>query len=334
MKRLLLAVSAALVLGAAPGAGGAPAPSRIVFALEGGSGPSADLTSLYTVRPDGTGLRRLTIPPTLQALGGDSGPAWGPRGRRIVFERNLPYWGSDRMRLMSVSARGGAPTRLTSGPFDAMPSVSPDGRRVAFTRVQESLVLRTAGLYTVDRAGRNLKGLVTDGIDLSSDWSPDGRTIAFSRLAGPDSPIEVATLSLANADGSGARQLGAAPLRGVSPAWSPDGRQLAFVSFVDGKRAVVRGRVLPAERRAVRRPCRRHRPHAPHSQPRRRRAPDVVARRAAGRVLERLLAAAAGPCTLADGDARDRRPRHAGRPLRRRPRPGLEPGGRTLSASG
>src|SRR5215510_7134878 len=107
MKRLLVAVSAALLLGAAPGAAGTGPPSRIAFALEGGSGPSADLTSLYTVRPDGTGLRRLTVPPTLQALGGDSGPAWGPRGGRIVFERNLPYWGSDRMRLMSVWTRGG-----------------------------------------------------------------------------------------------------------------------------------------------------------------------------------------------------------------------------------
>lgn len=233
MKRLLLAVSAALVLGAAPGAGGAPAPSRIVFALEGGSGPSADLTSLYTVRPDGSGLRRLTVPPTLQALGGDSGPAWGPRGRRIVFERNLPYWGSDRMRLMTVSASGGAPSRLTSGPFDAMPSISPDGRRVAFTRVQRLAVSPTAGLYTVDRAGKHLEQLFTDGIDLSSDWSPDGRTIAFSRLAGPDAPLEQATLYLADADGSEVRQLGAAPVRGVSPAWSPDGRRLAFVSFTD-----------------------------------------------------------------------------------------------------
>ncbi|MFL5923900.1 MAG: hypothetical protein ACJ75Q_05085 [Gaiellaceae bacterium] len=232
MKRVLLAAAAVFVLGAAPGAGGAPSPSRIAFALEG-SGPSGDLTSLYTVRPDGTHLRRLTAPPTLQALGGDSGPSWGPRGRRIVFERNLPYWGSDRMRLMSVSARGRAPTSLTSGPFDAMPSVSPDGGRVAFTRVQRSVVASTAGLYTVDRAGRHLVRLLSDGIDLSAAWSPDGRTIAFSRLASPDAPLGQATLYLADADGSHVRQLGASAARGVSPAWSPDGKRLAFVSFAD-----------------------------------------------------------------------------------------------------
>jgi TolB protein len=233
MKRLLLAVAAALVLGTAPGAAGTASPSRIAFALEG-NGPSGDLTSLYTVRPDGTGLRRLTVPPTLQALGGDSGPSWGPHGRRLVFERNLPYWGSDRMRLMSVSANGGAATALTRGPFDAMPSFSPDGRRIAFTRVQQSLVAPSAGLFTIDRSGRHLAPLLSDGIDLSAAWSPDGRTIAFSRLASADRPLEQATLYLAAADGSNMRQLGAAPVRGVSPTWSPDGRLLAFVSFADG----------------------------------------------------------------------------------------------------
>src|SRR6185437_9751462 len=135
-------------------------PSRIAFARDLG-GLSGDLTSLYTVRPNGTGLRRVTVPPTRQALGGDSGPVWSPGGRTLVFERNLPYWGSDRMRLMAVSARGGRPRQLTSGPFDAMPSFSPDGRRIAFTRVERSTTSPGAGLFTVDRSGRHVRPLLS-----------------------------------------------------------------------------------------------------------------------------------------------------------------------------
>jgi TolB protein len=233
VKGLLVAVVGALLLGAAPGASGTPGQGRIAFALDLG-GRIGDLTSLYTVRPDGTHLRRLTIPPSRQDLGGDSGPAWAPGGGRLVFERNLPYWGSDRMRLMSVSARGGRPTALTGGPFDAMPAFSPDGRRIVFTRVTQSVAGPAAALFTVDGRGRHLARLLSDGIDLSAAWSPDGRTIAFSRLASPDRPVQESTLYLADADGSHLRQLGAAQVHGVSPAWSPDGKRLAFVSFSDG----------------------------------------------------------------------------------------------------
>jgi Tol biopolymer transport system component len=126
VRRLILVPLAALLLAGSAGAGATARTSRIAFALEVG-GPGGDLTALFTVRPDGTHLRRLTAPPTRQALGGDSGPVWSPRGNRLVFERNLPYWGSDRVRLMSVDARGGAVRALTGGPFDAMPSISPDG---------------------------------------------------------------------------------------------------------------------------------------------------------------------------------------------------------------
>ena len=233
MRLAAVAAAVGLLVGTAQSAAGGPAAhGRIVFGLDLG-GLSGDLTSLYSVRPDGTALRRLTAPPTLQALGGDSGPAWSPDGRRIVFERNLPYWGEDRMRLMTVAARGSAAQPLTSGPFDAMPTFSPDGRRIAFTRITSSVFEPSASLYTVDRRGARLAPLLSDGIDLSPAWSPDGKTIAFSRLASASLPVDEATLYLANADGTNVRQLGQAPVQGVSPAWSPDGRRLAFVSFGD-----------------------------------------------------------------------------------------------------
>src|SRR5256885_15843109 len=75
----------------------------------------SDLSSIYTVRANGTGLRRLTSPPTRQELGGDSGPVWSPGGRRIVFERDLTYWGTDRFRLTAVPSGGDRKsTRLNS----------------------------------------------------------------------------------------------------------------------------------------------------------------------------------------------------------------------------
>jgi Tol biopolymer transport system component len=224
VRFVLAASAAALLAGTGGSASGAPAQGRIAFGLEHGS-----VSSLYTVRPNGTGLRRVTVPPTRQDLGGDSGPVWSPNGRRIVFERNLTYWGADRYRLAAVPAAGGLAHQLTKGPYDAMPTLSPNGRRIAFVRLTGA----TLSLYTIDRQGRHAARLLSDGLDISPAWSPDGKTIAFSRLADPSLPIEEATLYLADADGSQLRALGPEPVRGVSPAWSPDGRRIAFVSFVD-----------------------------------------------------------------------------------------------------
>jgi len=223
----MLAAAAAVVLAGLGGnATGAPAKGRIAFGLEQGS-----VSSLYTVRPDGSGLRRVTVPPTRQDLGGDSGPVWSPDGRRLVFERNLPYWGNDRFRLNTVAARGGIAHAITQGPFDVMPSLSPDGRRIAFTRLVESIAEPAISLFTATAGGRRPAQLLSGGFDLSPSWSPDGSTIVFSRLASDSAPIEAATLFLAAANGANVRQLG--DVRGVSPSWSPDGKRLAFVSFAD-----------------------------------------------------------------------------------------------------
>jgi Tol biopolymer transport system component len=224
MRVLLLTAAGALVLGATSSTGAALHGSRIAFGLERG-----DLSSVYTVRPNGTGLRRLTAPPTRQDLGGDSGPVWSPNGRRIVFERNLPYWGADRFRLSAVPSGGGLARDLTRGPYDAMPTISPNGLRIAFVRVADG----TASLFMVDRRGHHAAQLLSNGLDITPAWSPDGKSIVFSRLADDSLPIDQATLYVADADGSDMRQLGDAPVRGVSPSWSPDGRHIAFVSFAD-----------------------------------------------------------------------------------------------------
>jgi Tol biopolymer transport system component len=225
---VLAAAAATLLAGAGGSANGAPARGRIAFGLVHGS-----VSSLYTVRPDGTGLRRVTVPPTRQDLGGDSGPVWSPDGRRLVFERDLPAWGNDRFRLNVVLAAGGIAKPLTQGPFDVLPSVSPDGKRIAFTRVVASVVAPAISLFTVNARGQRPSQLLAGGFDLSPAWSPDGKAIAFTRLASDTATIEEAELFLAAADGSNVRPLGSAAVKGVSPAWSPDGRRLAFVSFAD-----------------------------------------------------------------------------------------------------
>jgi len=144
----------------------------------------------------------VTVPPTRQDLGGDSGPVWSPDGRRLVFERDLPYWGDDRFRLNAVSSAGGIARPLTPGPFDVMPSVSPDGTRIAFTRLVASVVAPAISLFTVNARGQRPAQLLAGGFDVSPAWSPDGTAIAFSRLASETATIEEAELYLAAANGS------------------------------------------------------------------------------------------------------------------------------------
>ncbi|HEY3542216.1 MAG TPA: hypothetical protein VGK79_06710 [Gaiellaceae bacterium] len=86
---------------------------------------------IYTVRPDGTGLRRLTFTKGgIGTLGDDSWPAWSPDGKRIVFSSNRTGNGE----LWVMNADGRAQHRLAGlpGRDDWAPAYSPDGTRIAF----------------------------------------------------------------------------------------------------------------------------------------------------------------------------------------------------------
>lgn len=72
---------------------------------------------LYTVRPDGTSLRRLTFH-------GGARPSWAPSGRSLAFERN--------QSLYVIRADGTGRHKISSSATS--PIWSPDGRYLAFLR--------------------------------------------------------------------------------------------------------------------------------------------------------------------------------------------------------
>ena len=156
--------------------------------------------SLYSVRPDGTGLDLLS--PTV----GDGRPSgcYGKRGRDDEH--------SDYRRA-----------------FDTSPSVSPDGATIAYITARQGVLPHEFDIVAVELDSGELRRLTPvrevrhSGLDRREHrepaWSPDGTRIAF---------LERTIVHTTATDGSDARSI-APGIRSFiePPAWSPDGTRLA-----------------------------------------------------------------------------------------------------------
>jgi Tol biopolymer transport system component len=180
-----------------------PDGSRIAFARRV---ERTGLVAIHTIRPDGTGLRGVTLrPPGLH-----SGPAWSPDGPTIAYVADTGAGAGGNLHVVNADGSRSRPVaRIADGVLS--PEWSPDGRLLAVTGLTGCggpCVI--PALYLVRPDGSGLRKLADD-LGGSLAWSPDGRSLAIA--AGPIVRLDLRTRRRTEIVGGDATH--------ASPDWQP-----------------------------------------------------------------------------------------------------------------
>jgi len=182
--------------------------------------------NLYSVSPDGTGLRRITDVQANQVE-----PSISPDGTRIAFGES-PYTGLSCKgcpeSLRTIGVDGSAATTLTSPPdctFDGPASWSPDAMQIMYVH---------SGCDTAPDAM-----LIAAGGGTPTDLHVPAWTLAWgpARIAYANGGTAPTTVWTALPDGTARRQVGAIGGGLTEPAWSADGR----LAYLVGATVIVNG---------------------------------------------------------------------------------------------
>ena len=196
-----------------------------------------DPFDIYTARPDGSDLTRLTDYGVYTAEAIVS-----PDGKRIVFT-SLKDGDLD---IYTMLVDGTGVKRLTSTPgYDGGPWWSPDGTKIvyrawhpvdsALTRYRDLLAQRLVRpnrmeLWVMNADGSDQRQITRlGGANFGPSWTPDGKRVIFSsNYRQPRSGNF--DLFLVNLDGTGLEQVTTHESFDGFPMFSPDGRSLVWAS--------------------------------------------------------------------------------------------------------
>jgi Tol biopolymer transport system component len=238
MNRSAVLIALALAL-AVPATASAAAEGRIVFRH---FDPVTKKVRLYTVRPDGTGERALTLPKG--AADQDSQPDWSPNGRYVVFRRFVT---PERTDVMRIRRDGTGLVNLTRSSCDGKclgseePAVSPDGERIAFNRAigpfgENDGPPAKVGLFVMNADGSGVRQLTqrkrfSGTEDHAATWSPDGTKLAFMRDVQATNASAVLTVNVASREVARLRRMPKRWPGAGAPDWSPDGRHILYTTY-------------------------------------------------------------------------------------------------------
>jgi Tol biopolymer transport system component len=192
----------------------APDGRQIVFSRGG---------DVFTVRADGSGLRRLTSGPTL-----DSAPQVSPNGRVVLFERRATA--GTPADLYTVGANGGAAKALVTTPDDEHEaSFSPDGKSIVFVRsVAETDGGTADDIYSVRPNGSGLARLTRTARVDEFDPRYFAGGIVFSRGESGEDPSAYADVYTMKANGRKVKALVAGAGSAYVEDVTPDGHTVLF----------------------------------------------------------------------------------------------------------
>jgi len=197
-------------------------PDGQLLLIDAGAGLSTKAAGIYTMRPDGSDLTRLTSTPTEQIP-----YDYSPDGSKILY---LQVDG-DVGDLYAINADGSGKTRISPPDLNSTcclppgPDWSPDSQSIVFPAFDSvNKWGDETALYIAGADGSGLRRLTPSGqFSIQPAWSPDGNWIAYQKAGGYGWP----KIKLVRPDGSGRYDI-TLPSQGLGGdmVWSPDSQYL------------------------------------------------------------------------------------------------------------